>query len=602
MSKRTLWGGDEETPRGTGTSRSLSHSILAPGFACLFISSVSGCGGLFSQDPGGGDGDTSVRGGDGDGDGPGDGDVGGDGDGDGDGDVGGDGDGTSGPPKPPFDWDDAPDHSRVVPLTNRHWAHAVQTILKLPEPASQADTFLDPVRGFTLFDNNERVLIVNNAMRESYQLAAAEVALEQSADSDALSRIDAGSDADTFIRTLGRRAYRRPLTEDEVASYEVVYDVGVSLPGDASAFEKGANLVLEVMLQSPHFLYRSELTPDGAPLNGYEVISKLSFWILGTSPDDSLLDRAAAGEFDSPDGVADVAEEMLGDPRATEMIVDLYSQLFWFSRYEDVLKEDPMWSPELNDELRLVSELFFEHIYESELGLRAVLNSTEGFVGPLLAEFYGISPAPDAPALFDLGPQRPGYFSQVPYQMVTGAGSHSDAIHRGIPITFRVMCAELVAPEDIEVPALPPPDPNRTDRQHIEVSTGWGTCGEGCHIYINNLGYAFENFDGLGRERTVDNGQPVDTTSSYPFGDDGEPWVSFDGAPELMDLISQSEEAHMCLAKSLVSYALGRDITIDDQPLLLNLAGVSQSSAGSIKQLLREVIKSPTFLSRPEVN
>ena len=568
---------------GLGSLRLLSPWLFALGI-------LSGCGGRFSEDSGrrdGGDGDSSS----------------GDGDLSGAGGVVFLGDGDTIDhfvfPKPEFDLDGDPKYSRVIPLTNRQWSRSVQTVLNLDDPAPQSAQFLNPVRSVTLFDNNENVLLVGNDMRAAYQISAAELALEQLSTADALSRINAGTSPEDFIRTLGRRAYRRPLTEAEIDAYLVLYDVGTGLPGEESDFEKGANIVIEGMLQSPHFLYRSELSPDGGPLTGFERASKLSFWILGTSPDDALLNRAASGEFDTDAGVAGLAEEMLADLRASEMILDLYSQLFSFHRLTNVIKEDPLWTSAVNSELVAVSELFFQHIYENDLGLDEILTSTQGFVGPLLAQFYGVEPPPDAPTLVDLGPERPGYFSQVPYQMANGDSLDSDAIHRGFPLAVSVMCAELPFPDGVDVPPLPAVDPSETSRQRIEASTGTGTCGEVCHAYINPLGYAFENFDGLGRERTTDNGQPVDTFASYPFGDGENPMVSFDGAPELMPLIAGTQEAHACLAKSLMSYALARDITIADESLMSELAEISMSEDGSIKQLLLQIAKSPAFLSRP---
>jgi hypothetical protein len=560
---------------------------------------LAGCGGRFSEDSGrrgGGDGDSSS--GDGDGDLL----------GDGDGELLGDGDDEGliplGPEsleftKPEFDLDGDPKYSRVIPQTNRQWSRSVQTVLNLAEPPEHSERFLDPVRGVTLFDNNENVLLVGTDMAIDYQLAAAEIALQELAEADALSRIDAGTSAEEFIRTLGRRAYRRPLTEAEVEAYLVLYAVGTEQPGDGSEFVKGANLVIEALLQSPHFLYRSELSPDGGPLTGFERASKLSFWILGTSPDDALLDRAAAGEFDTETGVAGLAEEMLADPRASEMITDLYGQLFKVSYAESILKEDPLWSSAVNRELVIIAELFFQHIYESDFGLDEILTSTDGFVGPLSAPFYGIEPAPDEPTLMDLGPERPGYFSQLPFQMTMSSGLNSDAIHRGHPLVVSVMCAKLRIPENVEVPPLPEVDPNSTSRQRLEAFTGADTCGESCHGYIDPLGFAFENFDGLGRVRTTDNGQPVDTSGSYPFGEGENPMVSFDGAPELMSIMAGTPEAHACLAKSLMSYALARDITSADESLMSRLAEVSMSENGSIKQVLREIAKSPAFLSRP---
>jgi hypothetical protein len=217
-----------------------------------------------------------------------------------------------------------------------------------------------------------------------------------------------------------------------------------------------------------------------------------------------------------------------------------------------------------------------------------------------LAEFYGIFPAPATPTLTELGPERPGYFSQVPYLMLMGDGSHSDAIHRGVFLNFQVMCAELPTPPG-DIPDVPPATGNMTDRQRVEAHTGFGTCGEGCHGgYINPLGFAFENFDGLGRPRTTDQGMPVDTSSAYPIRDVG--MVEFDGAPELMDLLAGTQEAHACLAKSMMSYALSRDIVEEDRTLVDALAEVSMSEAGSIKEVLRALVQSPTFLSRPGAN
>src|SRR5690606_22782669 len=136
-------------------------------------------------------------------------------------------------------------------------AGAVKDILALDATPPQANSFLAPVEGFTLFPNNEIVLEVNNSMRASYQLASAELALELLADSAALSRLNAGADKDTFIRTFGRRDFRRPLTDAEIAGYSELFDIGAGISGSESKFQKGANLVIEGMLQSPHFHYRT---------------------------------------------------------------------------------------------------------------------------------------------------------------------------------------------------------------------------------------------------------------------------------------------------------------------------------------------------------
>ncbi len=492
----------------------------------------------------------------------------------------------------PFDLRGEPIYSRAVPLTNSQWANAVQDILNLPEPPAQANSFLKPSGGFSLFPNNERVLEVSNSLRESYQLAAAEVADAVVSTPGGVDRIGAGADADSFIRTLGRRAFRRPLSDDEMTRYREAFDVGAALSGDGSEMEKGAGLVIEAMLQSPNFLYRTELAPTGQPLNSFEMASKLSFWLLNTTPSDMLLDRAESGELATEDGAAAVAQEMLEDPAAAEMAVDMFAEMFKFIRYRTIVKSVPEYVDEMGTEAEEASRLFFRDIYENGHGLREALTSTEGYVGPELAELYGVTP-PATVMKTELGAERVGFFSQVPYLMLFGADGKADAIHRGLFINYQVLCAQLPEP-NFDLPEPKAATPGQTDRQYIQELTG--ECGAACHgAYINPLGFAFENFDGMGRTRDMDAGQVVDTYSAYPFANGAQ---AFNGSPELMELLVESDQAHACFAKNIASLGLQRDIVAEDQALLDSLATYSKSEQGSMKNVILELVKAPAFRTR----
>ena len=467
---------------------------------------------------------------------------------------------------------------------------------------SQLESLVPPPSGIATFTNNERAFWMDEPLRESKRLAVAEIAAEQLADANALVRMDAGTEAGSFIRTLGRRAFRRPLTEAEVEECLLLFETGASLEGDQTDFEKGASVVIEALLNSQNFNYRIESAAPGERLSGYEIIAKLSLWLTDTTPSDALLDRAAAGEFDTQDGVTAVANELLTDPRASEMVVDIFSQLYLFSHLENLAKSDPVYTEALNPELLESSELFFQYIYENDFGIREILTSTHGYVGPLMAPFYEITPAPTELTLLDLGPERAGYFSQVPNLMLRGDGSHSDPIRRGGVLLLRVLCAEMPSdPIDLEAPL--PPAPDLTDRQRVDATTGEGTCGQGCHSgYINPLGFAFENFDGLGRLRDLDAGQPVDTRAAYPLEIGNGFSVVFDGAPELMSLMIESREVHACLGKNVAEYALQRDIVSSDQPLIDELADLSQAEGASLREMFLALIQTPAFHSRPVVD
>jgi hypothetical protein len=222
-----------------------------------------------------------------------------------------------------------------------------------------------------------------------------------------------------------------------------------------------------------------------------------------------------------------------------------------------------------------------------------MLTSTVGFVGPGMAPLYGVQAPPNGFVELDLGPERPGYFTQLPYLSLYALNDEPDSIHRGVTLNLQVLCAEPGA----AIPDLPPVPPlaeGETNRERITTLTS--ACGGECHnYYINPIGFAFENFDGMGQFRETENGKPVDTASAYPFA---EGVLNFADAAELMQIMANGKQAHACYSKHLASYALQRDIVEADLPLLDTMAAVSMANAGSVKQVMIELAKSPTFTTR----
>ncbi len=218
--------------------------------------------------------------------------------------------GTSGTAHP-LDLTGSPQYYRLVRLTNAQWARAVQDVLKLAAPSGLEANFQAAVTGTTDFSNNELVLDVTQRAWSDFQAAAETLAAQVTATDAALRPAYSGTDAAGLISTLGRRAYRRPLTAAETSTYMTLYNTGASLMGTRSAFLKGASLVIRALLQSPHFLFRTEMGANGAALSGYEVAAKLSLWLRGTTPSDALLDSAAG--LTTADAAATLATTMLGE-------------------------------------------------------------------------------------------------------------------------------------------------------------------------------------------------------------------------------------------------------------------------------------------------
>jgi hypothetical protein len=505
---------------------------------------------------------------------------------------GGGSSGTSGTPgeTSTVSMEGMPIYSRLLRLTNSQWENSVEDLLKLGAPTGQSDQFLHAVPGVTDFDNNERVVVVNNDNWSDFQGAAETVAAQVTATDQALQAVVATTDPATFIRTFGRRAFRRELTAAEITAYTSLHGDGATYSGTQSAFTKGAALVITAMLQSPNFLYRWEMGDEGAPLSGYEMAAKLSLWIRDTTPTDAMLDAAAQGSFDTPDGAASAAKAMLADPDAVVSIRQMHHQLYKLGLLDTITKDNVQgYSDGLKAEFTSAANSFFDYVYTQDLGVTDILTTNVGFAGPLMASLYGIKVTGTSVQQVSL-PDRVGWYAQTPFLTLWAINDEPDSIHRGVRINVDTLCVGL-GPPSMMLPSVPAIEANQTNRQRYQALTEG--CGAPCHtVFINPLGFAFENFDGVGRARTTDHGQPVDTTGSYPFA---EGTLSFSGAPELMQLIAEGAQAHQCWSKKLASYALERDMVEAERPVIEQLGAVSLQSGGSLKEVMLALVRSDAF-------
>jgi hypothetical protein len=233
--------------------------------------------------------------------------------------------------------------------------------------------------------------------------------------------------------------------------------------------------------------------------------------------------------------------------------------------------------------------LFFDNIFSQGLGVREMLTSSRGFMGPGMATLYGLPSKGSGFVEKELGAPRAGYFSQLPYLTLNGINSQPNSIHRGLTLALDVLCSVL-GPASKNLPSLTQSHEGKTNRQYIDSLTA--SCGSSCHNEIMNpLGYAFEHFDGMGQFRDAEpGGLPIDSSGSFTFTDGK---VDFADNVELMAAMANSQQTHLCYAKKLASFALQRDIVESDLPLLTDLARVSD--AGSTQQVMVEVVKSDAF-------
>ena len=490
----------------------------------------------------------------------------------------------------------APIHSHFVRLTHQQWENSVRDLLKLAAVPGLSTAFTtDPPEG--TFSNNERALYVTSGLRGDYERAAEDLAKRVSGNAQALAAVAGGTNAATFVRTFGRRAYRRPLDAAEQQRYEALFASAATLYTSGDAFANGVERVIRAMLQSPHFLYRAELGADDAPLTSWEIASKLSFLLRDTTPDDALLDSAERGELSTPEGVAARAQTLVDSPTAVPVLARYHAELFGLGRFETIDKDRtafPNYTQALNQDFMAADRMFFDSVFQNGQGLREILTSTVGFVSAQTAPLYGVSASGSGLTQVTLGPERPGFFTRLGFLAYNANLRDTDPIHRGVDISHRLLCSTLAPPPDIVIEPLPAQVPGQTTRERVTAHTGVGTCGEGCHsTIINPLGFAFENFDAIGALRSMDNGKLVDTGDSYELATGT---ISYAGAPELMANLADSPEAQACYARDLAEYALARDVDEADRPLVNELSG--SGAIGSTKAMLLAVIRSPRFSTR----
>jgi Protein of unknown function (DUF1592)/Protein of unknown function (DUF1588)/Protein of unknown function (DUF1595)/Protein of unknown function (DUF1587)/Cellulose binding domain/Protein of unknown function (DUF1585) len=426
------------------------------------------------------------------------------------------------------------------------------------------------------FDNNAGALRVSPLLADQVRRAAEEIAAKAMASPKGLVPCDPANGDDAcaggLIDALGKRAFRRPLTGADHARYLALHQSVAK----ASGFAAGAEAVIAAMLQSPHFLYRTELG-DGAgegatvKLTPFEIASELSYLFWGTMPDAELFAAADSGALAKPDEIDHQARRLLADPRADATITRFVEQWLEIDHLATIPKDAATY-PELDAAaraaLREETRRFVLHIVREGKGtLGELLTARSSPMTPALAKFYGL-PAPSGPADADgfadvdlSSTARAGLLTQGSVLATHGKPNSSSPIHRGKLVRERLFCQPLPPPPAGLVIQPPPLDPSQTTRQRYAAHASVEPC-KSCHRLMDPIGFGFERFDGIGRERDTEAGQPVDASGEI-FGAakaDG----PFDGAVDLASRLAESRTVHDCFAMEWVRFAYG---ATEDQDL-----------------------------------
>ena len=407
-----------------------------------------------------------------------------------------------------------------------------------------------------------------------------------------------------LVEDLLPKAYRRPLDAGEADEVVALFQSSRV----ASTFAKSVASVIEFTLQSPDFLYRPEL---GMPVagradllrpTGTEMATRLSYFLWGTQPDDSLRAAAAAHALDTTDGVRNQATLMLANPKARKLVTFFFDNLLPISNLAQLERTGVVaFSSKIGAAMRRETETFLEHvIFDGEGTWPAALTADYTYVNEDLAKFYGIAGVTGSEfrkVSVDLNRRR-GLLTQA--GMVAGplASDKGNPVTRGGFIVKKLLCQTIPLPTgDVALLAKTPADDStKTTRQRFAAHSTNAVC-RACHSNMDPVGFAFENYDTIGQWRDTDQNQPVDASGDAPL------LGKFSGPTEFAQRMSESPVAQACLASHWVNYAYGRKLPSagSDACSVLSVQTKFKDSGYNVQKLLLSVAESDAFNYLPAV-
>ena len=408
--------------------------------------------------------------------------------------------------------------------------------------------------------------------------------------------------ARTIVSSLARRAYRRPVTAQEVDELLTFYKEGRA---DAS-FDNGIELALRALLVSPQFLFRIERDPAGIPahtpyrLSDLELASRLSFFLWSSIPDDPLLDAAIRGTLKQPRVLERHVRRMLADPRSEALVTSFAAQ--WLHlRNLTASKPDPRLFPDFDDNLRRAfrreTELFFDSVKREDRNVLDLLRADYTFVNERLAKHYGIPNVYGGHfrrVTLPTNSPRRGLLGHASILTVTSYGDRTSPVQRGKWILENLLGLTPPAPPP-NVPALKERVAGGkvlTMRQRIAQHRENPACS-GCHNLMDPIGLATENFDAVGRFRTLEDGVPVDASGGLPDG------ATFDGIEGLRaGLLRRPELFVGTMTEKLLTYAVGRGLEPADAPAVRAITRASRTGDYRFSSLILGVVNSAPFQMR----
>ncbi|WP_169975503.1 DUF1592 domain-containing protein [Tautonia rosea] len=504
-------------------------------------------------------------------------------------------------------------------LTHSQYNHTVSDLLGDQSQPANRFPKEDFINGFK---NQLEAQGISPLQAEAYGKAAERLALAAFRGGDHQGLIprtpESPTDAEAageFVRQFGLKAFRRPLTADEVARY---CDLFLEEAGRAQDFERGASMVIETMLQSPYFLFRVERGANG-PDADYEMASRLSYLLWDTMPSDELFQAAAAGELSSPGQIEAAARRMLDDPRARSALDEFLAQWLRFDRVLDATKDRRrfrQYNAEVAAAMVEETRRLFNDLVWNDRDFRAIFTADYTFINADLAQLYEL-PMPEeefGKVAYPAESGRSGVLGHGSFLVATSNPAETSPTARGLFVRNHFLGQEVPPPPagvSTDLPVVTEAAP-MTNRERLAIHLNSESCAS-CHRLIDPIGLGFENYDaigayeetmrlqfGRGRGNASQEGGPTTIEleidpSGYIQGIENS---EFSTPKELGRLLAESETSQRAIVKQFFRYAFGRQETVNDEPVLDGLYEAFRDSGFRFRELIVALITSELFLQK----
>jgi hypothetical protein len=441
---------------------------------------------------------------------------------------------------------------------------------------------------------------------EAYEVSARAIATAAIADPATVSKIVPclpSGFADSaclsqFVTSFGHQAYRRPLTTAEV---DRVTAAGMIAANAYSSFDAGLETALSAMLQSPYFLYIVEIgvpdqdDPKIRHLTGPELATRMSFFLLNSTPDAALLDSAEKGGLDTDDGVRAAAAAMVKRPEAKSAVSAFYNEIYHLNEVTTLQKDPalfPLFSPALaasmrEETLRLIEDV----VWTRNADAMEIITANYTFVDSQLATLYGVAQPPPgqfAKATLPAEQKRSGFLGQAAFLARGAHTKDTSPTRRGAFVREALMCDPVPPPPPGVNPNFPDDGIPKTAKDKLTQHMMDPSCA-GCHELIDPIGFALENFDSIGAYRTTELGFPIDPQATV------EDIGSFASAAELASVLASDPRTEACTVLKLFRHSIGHHETDGEQPAIDDLVKAFTTSGRSLQGLLVELCASRAF-------